>query len=57
MGNALEELRQYRELSRRRDRLIRRAARDGRSQRQIARAVGMHIDSVKRILRMHRASP
>lgn len=51
MENPLTELRQYRDLRRRRDLLIRRAARAGYSREQIANAVGLSRAHVKQIIR------
>jgi hypothetical protein len=53
-GNPLAPLRDYRRLRERRDGLILDAFNEGRTQRQIAIAVGLHIESVKRILRQQR---
>jgi hypothetical protein len=46
----LAQLRLYRDLTRRRDVLIRRAARSGRSRRQIAQASGLSLRRVKELL-------
>lgn len=50
----LVELRRYRDLRRRRDPLIRRAARDGHSRAEIAAAVGLGADRVKQITAKNR---
>lgn len=57
MSDALTELRQYRDLRRRRDPLIRRAAREGASRRQIASAAGVHVQTVRRILGKQNVAP
>jgi len=54
MENPLTELRRYRELRRRRDPLIRRAARAGYSRKQIADAAGLGADRIKQIVRQGR---
>lgn len=50
----LDELRRYRDLRRRRDALIRRAARAGYTRARIAGAVGLSPDRVKQITRRTR---
>lgn len=46
----MEELREYRELCRRRDRLVLAAARGGKSPPQISVAMGKSVSLVKKIL-------
>lgn len=51
MENPLTHLRNYRELRRQRDPLIRQAARQGKSRQRIATAAGLSYDRVRQILR------
>jgi len=49
---ALQELRHYRDLRRRRDRLIRQALREGCPRGRVALACGLSIKRIKQIERM-----
>lgn len=46
----LKELREYRELRRRRDGLIRKAAKDRRTRPEIGAAAGLSVDRITQIL-------